>query len=168
MNFEQINTFHWYSILSARVRLLVDESLDLYLQFRSKGQDQAKDYGFVVFPAAKAYEGFLKEYFFQMGLISEGMLRSDHFRLGKALNPDLPLRYRDEDWLYDDLIKACGEEVAEGLWRAWKEGRNQVFHYDYNAEDGLTLTQAEEKLQSLFTAMQMVEKCGSRQRKEED
>ncbi len=118
------------------------------------------DYGFIVFPAAKVYEGVLKSYFYHMGMISKGAYLSEHFRIGKSLNPDLPNKYRDETWLYDDLTSVCGQETAWQLWQAWKLGRNQIFHYNGNGgEHNLTLLEAEEKLRIIKAAMQAAARC---------
>ena len=52
------------------------------------------DYSFVVFPTAKAYEGFLKKMFFDLGFITEEDYRGKRFRIGKALNPFLEKNLR--------------------------------------------------------------------------
>lgn len=160
MKFDDIVSQSWFKVMSMRLQGLVKQSLELYAESMMKPVNSVNDYGYVVFPVAKAYEGFLKEYFYQIGLITENMLKADHFRLGKALNPDLPIKYRDDGWVYDDISHTCGEEVAEVLWQAWKQGRNEVFHYDYMADDGVTLIEAEQKLTTIFGAMELVERCG--------
>jgi hypothetical protein len=56
---------------------------------RLKTFDRISDYSFIVAPAAKAYEGYLKEFFFRIGLIDKYTYQSDRFRVGKTLNPSL-------------------------------------------------------------------------------
>lgn len=158
---------YWYKILSNEVRILVDESVEL-LEREKELQNGWGDYSYIVFPAAKGYEGFLKEYFFQLGMIGSKELMDDHFRIGKSLNPDLPKKYRSKDWMYDDVVQMCGKEVAEYLWQAWREGRNQVFHYHYNKSNNLlSLEDAEAKLDFIFGAIMRVEKCGMKAKKED-
>ncbi|MCL4390189.1 MAG: hypothetical protein M1484_02065 [Patescibacteria group bacterium] len=88
------------------------------------------DYSFLVFPFAKVYEGFLKLFFLRVGAISEQEYYSDHWRVGKALNPQLEKRFRSKESVYDRIVKLCnGEDLARELWLNWKNGRNLVFHY---------------------------------------
>lgn len=54
--------------------------------------DHIYDYSFFVAPISKAYEGFLKDFFLKIGIISENDYESDRFRVGKTLNPSL--RYK--------------------------------------------------------------------------
>src|SRR5438477_11675894 len=48
-----------------------------------------KDYSFLIFPFAKAYEGFLKKLFLDLKFISHLDYISDHYRLGKFMSPNL-------------------------------------------------------------------------------
>jgi len=89
---------------------------------------QISDYSYLVFPFAKAYEGFLKQLFLDLGLIHEEDFYSDDIRIGRILNPvfiDKP------ESVYYKLRKYSkeGEEAAERLWKVWTHGRNQLFHY---------------------------------------
>ncbi|MDQ3008593.1 MAG: hypothetical protein M3Q81_03280 [bacterium] len=117
------------------------------------------DYSFVVFPMAKAYEGFLKSYFFQMGLITKQTYEGRGFRVGRALNPDVRPERRDEEWLYDNVERACSKEVARELWDVWLNCRNQVFHYFPGKENRLTLVQASKYLEAILHAMQRAISC---------
>jgi hypothetical protein len=141
-----------WSLLEREQGLLENGKADNYI-----------DYGFIVFPAAKVYEGFLKSYFYNMGMISQGSFLSEHFRIGKSLNPDLPKRIRDETWLFDDVSELCGEPTARQLWSAWKIGRNQIFHYNGNGgEHNLSLLEAEERLRVIQAAIQAAARCEMR------
>ncbi len=95
---------------------------------RLGSNDGISDYSFLVAPIAKAYEGYLKDFFLKIGLIDNNMYKSDRFRVGKALNPSL--RYKRFS-IYQKLAKLDdqGEELAEILWDAWKEGRNETLHF---------------------------------------
>ena len=150
--------------MPAYQRQLLEEAW--YLVEREKTQTktlQMVDYSFLVFTAAKAYEGFLKTYFYQMGLISRSAYFSLHFRIGKALNPDLPTKYRDEYWLFDDLCTVVGEDLARRLWSTWKLARNQVFHFESGGANQLSLDEAQERVEAVLetieaTALQQVQK----------
>lgn len=114
------------------------------------------DYSFVVFPFAKVYEGFLKEFFYKIGAISEQQYHSDHWRVGKALNPQLEKELRHTESVYDRLVTRCngGTEVAETLWQAWKQGRNQLFHYFPGHYQPLSLAEARSIISEIKQAME--------------
>jgi hypothetical protein len=123
--------------------------------------EQLADYSFVVFPIAKAYEGFLKEYLRTMTLIDDQTYRSRRFRIGRALNPDLFPQHQNEHWLYDDVARRCGPELARELWQTWLECRNHVFHYfpDHQQDNFITLTQAQEKVELISQSMLNAWEC---------
>ncbi len=111
------------------------------------------DYSFVVFPAAKAYEGFLKKLFLDLGFISEDEYNSKHFRIGKALNPSLEERIRAKEGVYDKIVEYCqGPALADKLWQTWKEARNQIFHWFPHQQNMITIKEAENKLSMIITA----------------
>jgi len=154
----------WYMYLTPWQRELVDTSAKLLEIFDdssspvSSESDQPAlaafpDYGFLVFPIAKAYEGFLKKYFLNLGLITPDLYNSRKFRIGRAFNPDVNNSQRNELWLYDDVARACSHEVARELWDAWLAGRNQVFHYFPDEKGKLSLEQARKKINQLGHAM---------------
>jgi hypothetical protein len=111
------------------------------------------DFSFLIFPMAVAYEGFLKQLLFDMKLISKEELYSRKFRIGRALNPDLRHNYRDEQWLYDDLVSYTSPEVARQLWQTWLDCRNHIFHYFPNDYVPLTLSVAVERVEQIATSM---------------
>ncbi len=86
------------------------------------------DFSYLVFPFAKLYEGFLKQLFLDMQIISETDYKSDHFRIGKVLSPNLARRLGEKS-AYRHMSDRYGKEFAARLWHTWKEGRNLVFHY---------------------------------------
>lgn len=110
------------------------------------------DYAFFVAPIAKAYEGFLKDFFLTIGIISDNDYESDRFRVGKTLNPSL--RYKRFS-VFQKLsdIHENGEELAENLWDAWKFGRNEIFHYFPNISQNLSRNEAEDRIDLLLKAM---------------
>lgn len=102
------------------------------------------DYSYIVFPFAKAYEGFLKQIFLDKGFITKNEYESDHFRIGKALNPNFA-REAPQFSVYLKITNFCGnEEMAKSLWDAWKRGRNLLFHYFPNNLLAISLSEAEE------------------------
>ena len=115
-------------------------------------KDPISDFSFLVSPIAKAYEGFLKEFFLKLGIITDADFESERFRVGKTLNPSL--RYKRFS-VYQKLteIDVKGEELAESLWDAWKFGRNEIFHYFPNNYKNLSQNEAEERINLLLRAI---------------
>lgn len=114
--------------------------------------DGISDYSFLVSPVAKLYEGFLKDFFLKIGIISETEYDSDRFRVGKTLNPSLRYkRFSVFQKLADSHEK--GEELAETLWDAWKFGRNEIFHYFPGNYKNLTKQEAEDRITLLLKAV---------------
>jgi hypothetical protein len=117
------------------------------------------DYSFVVFPMAKAYEGFLKSYLLDNHFISETTYKSKRFRIGRVLNPDLRQSHRDDEWLYDNVEELCGPKIAREMWDTWLTCRNRVFHYFPDRPNHLTLEQAGHYLETIFTVMEKAISC---------
>jgi hypothetical protein len=122
-------------------------------------ESKLADYTFVVFPVAKAYEGFLKDLLLELKLIDEATYASRRFRIGRALNPDVAQNQRDALWLYDDVKLYCGPALAEQLWYTWLECRNHLFHYFPHADQPLTLVQAREKMDQVVMTMEAALAC---------
>ncbi len=152
----------WFLYLDEPQKRLVEIAQDLWRQEKML-KNQFADYSFVVFPMAKAYEGFLKKFFYDMGLIDERDFKSKHFRIGRALNPNLKNYFQDERWVWDDVSRVCGSKTADRLWNAWTECRNHLFHYFYNDSKqpliGLSLDDAGKKLDQLALAMKDAVAC---------
>ena len=119
------------------------------------------DYSFAVFPFAKAYEGFLKKLFLEIGAINKYQYESDHWRVGRALNPLLEKEIRHTESVYDRIVEICGgTELAETLWQAWRRGRNQIFHFFPRRYKNLTLEDAKEIVREILSAMEKaLEEC---------
>jgi hypothetical protein len=133
-DFENTNT---WKFMDVPMRDLVQQSFDLM----STAQNQF-DYSYVIFPMAKAYEGFLKKLFYSLGFIRKQQYLGDRFRIGRSLNPNLPKRYQ-WDWVYGKMKDYCeGETLPLRLWEAWKKGRNQTFHYTPEKKQLITLDEA--------------------------
>lgn len=107
------------------------------------------DYSFMVFPFAKVYEGFLKKLFLQMGVITQEQYTNDHWRVGKALNPNLEKDLRHES-VYDRL----NPQTAEILWQAWKNGRNRIFHFFPGKNKPLSFNEAKVIIEQINNAME--------------
>ena len=152
---QPIQTSAWYTYLTPWQRELVDSSFQLLEIFDAPDSVfSLSDYGCVVFPMAKAYEGFLKKYFLDLGFITPELYNSRKFRIGRAFNPDVHQGQRDGFWIYDDVSRACDQQVARELWDAWLQGRNQVFHYFPDEEGRLNLAEAKSKLTIMAEAME--------------
>lgn len=122
---------------------------------RNDKKTQLHDYSFIVFPLAKAYEGFLKKWLFINHLIDENDYLSDHFRLGKALNPSIEKKFRGHDYVYDRIVANCSDpHLADRLWDAWKQCRNLVFHYFPNHQHFLeNVSAAQNRIDQLDSVM---------------
>src|SRR3989344_9157706 len=115
------------------------------------------DYSFLVFPAAKAYEGFLKKVFYDLGFITKEDYLGKHFRIGKSLNPDLPGKFRDEDWVYGKLETFCaGSSLPQKLWKTWKQSRNMLFHWFPEEKNVVSHPEAVERLINIVQAIDEV------------
>ncbi len=88
-----------------------------------------KDYSFLVFPYAKAYEGFLKQVFLDVRFITHLDYISNHFRLGKVLSPHMIQKLGQNKSLYVQIEKTINRDFAEKVWTTWKLHRNEIFHY---------------------------------------
>ena len=90
---------------------------------------EVSDFSYLVFPFSKAYEGFLKKLFMDMGVIDEKDYYGDDVRIGRILSPN----YRKENAGFFNKIclknSGKGEDLADKLWASWHKGRNRVFHY---------------------------------------
>jgi len=86
-------SFFW-QYLSAGQKGLIEEGLYLLNNIKEHPDANISDYSYLVFPFAKSYEGFLKKLFLDLGFISQQVYESDHFRIGRALNPHLEKNLR--------------------------------------------------------------------------
>jgi hypothetical protein len=148
----------WYAYIDAPLQALVKTSVQM-LDLVKQENVQVPDYGFVTFPMVKAYEGFLKKYFFETDLINEYWYTSKKFRVGRALNPDVSERNQGELWLFDDVARRCGRDVARQLWDTWLSCRNAVFHYFPEKTQTMSLEEAEHHLNLIGETMTMAMEC---------
>lgn len=149
----------WMAHLDTEQKGLVEVSVELYeREFSSTGK-KLPDYSFIVFPMAKAYEGFLKQKLNQFKLIDKNTYEGRRFRIGRALNPDISENAKDEHWLYDDLAKLCGEQLSRELWDTWLLCRNRVFHYFPTERNALVLETAGSHLLKMSAAMKSLIEC---------
>ncbi len=114
---------------------------------------QFKDYSFLVFPYAKAYEGFLKQLFKDAGFISHLDYISDHLRLGKLMSPNLMNRLGNRS-LYKKITEKSSRDLADKIWQAWKLGRNQTFHYFPHNLRRLLFSEAEQVVKQMVKVME--------------
>ncbi len=138
----------------------IQDSLTLTQHFAEPDHRSSfHDYAFMVFPMAKAYEGFLKHYFVHLGILNDSHFRSRHFRIGRSFNPDLTKNLRDEVWLFDDVANHCGNELAREMWNMWVEGRNHTFHYFPDERHCLSYGQAKKLVYRFVDIMEQAIKC---------
>jgi len=151
---ESIKEKVWWTYLDEDLQGLLRESA-LLVNRVGKWSEHFHDYSFVVFPAAKSYEGFLKTLFLDMGFITKDTFYGKRFRVGKALNPALEKRFRDES-VFDKIVNYCGgEELANSLWDTWKSCRNLLFHWFPNEKNTITYKNAVEKVEKIVGTMDL-------------
>ncbi len=161
--FNLFYTQNWYITMPIWQKELVRVALELYAR-EERMHSAFADYSFLVFPMAKAYEGFLKKYFFDNGLISHQMYIDKRFRIGRALNPDVSPRHRDEEWVYSRIEEKCGSELARALWETWLHCRNQLFHYFPDNQRWLTVNEAARCIEMMAQTMELALFCQTRRR----
>ena len=145
----------WWNYIHSDIRELLYESLILIEKVR-KWDEKFNDYAFVVFPAAKAYEGFLKFLFFKMNFISQEKYFSKGFRIGKALNPSLEKFLREQEGVYDKIVDHCGGEIlAAELWETWKSCRNVLFHWFPEEKNMIDFSEAEDRVNRVINTMDL-------------
>lgn len=150
----------WWNYIEEDLQELVVASEFLSNVVKSWGGDMPAgkqvfhDYSFVVFPIAKAYEGFLKKIFLDMGFITQEDYSGKRFRIGKALNPYLEDKYRIGESVYDKVVNHCGgKDLADTLWNAWSQGRNLVFHWFPDEKKAVSFVDATERIKMIINAM---------------
>ena len=137
-----IDEKRWFLFLDEEGQNLVRLTYQLLMRER-RLKSSYRDYGFVVFPMAKAFEGFLKKFFYQTQMISHEQYEHRNFRIGRSLNPDLSMRNKDEAWVFDDVERLCSTQLARRFWNTWLKSRNHLFHYFPDMRYDISLTEAE-------------------------
>jgi len=131
-----------WNFFSQEEQMLYEDGMFLLRDSLVHQSKAPTDYSYIVFPFAKLYEGFLKDLFLKLGVISDRDYASDHFRIGKVLSPNLVRRLGKRS-AYLLLEERYGQDLPNLLWRGWKEGRNLVFHYFPHKFHILTRAEAE-------------------------
>jgi hypothetical protein len=150
-NFIDPNSSFW-QYLSQNQKDLILEGQYLIQEVKKDNAYQFKDYSFLVFPFAKAYEGFLKQLFKDIKFISHLDYISDHLRLGKLLSPSLVGKLGEKS-LYKKTQDKAGQDLADKIWQAWKIGRNQVFHYFPHNLKAISFQEAEGIINQIILTM---------------
>ena len=143
----------WWGYVEEDVRELL-LTTQLLINKVGDWEEKFHDYAFVVFPAAKAYEGFLKKLFLDLGWISENDYFGKRFRIGKALNPSLEPELRQKEGVYDKIVEFCqGRELADQLWETWRQARNSTFHWFPKEKNAISSDEAKQKVVMVIDAM---------------
>lgn len=134
---------------------------ELLMDYTHKMPHGVSDFSYLVFPFAKAYEGFLKKLFLDMKLMRPEDYYGEDIRIGKILNPHFT---QEHDSVYKHVCRGAlkdGENlVAERLWNTWKKGRNLVFHYFPHNFRRLSYGEAKEIIEEIIDSMNFaMEKC---------
>ncbi|OGC47760.1 hypothetical protein A2886_00455 [candidate division WWE3 bacterium RIFCSPHIGHO2_01_FULL_42_13] len=141
-----------WNYLSEELKGLIEDGEHLLTECHTL-TGKISDYSYLVFPFAKAYEGFLKHFFLDLGLIKDADFFGDDIRIGRILNPYF---MKQEYSVYAKLKKhkEYGEEVPRQLWEIWIKGRNQVFHYFPHNFRKLSREEAAEIIDQFVKAME--------------
>jgi len=150
-----LRTSDFWQYLSQGQKDLIREGQYLMEDIIKDHVYQFKDYSFLVFPFAKAYEGFLKQVFKDVKMISQLDYISDHLRLGKMMSPNL-IGKLGERSLYLKIQKKAGVELSENVWSIWKKGRNQIFHYFPHNFKAVTFEEARLTINEMIKVMEEV------------
>lgn len=143
----------FFLYLSPTQQDLISEGQYLMNEIVKNNAYHFKDYSFLVFPFAKAYEGFLKKLFVEIKFISHLDYISDHLRLGKLMSPNLVERLGERS-LYKKILEKTGAELAEKIWETWRSGRNQVFHYFPHNVKAITFSEAQNIINRFIGTME--------------
>lgn len=153
-----LETKVWWKFLEEDLQELFKESILLVEFFKNYinkegGRESFHDYSFIVFPAAKAFEGFLKKEFLDLKLISQADYFGKHFRIGKALNPYLPKEMENEN-VYKKICDHLGDDkLASNLWETWKTSRNLIFHWFPDEKNAINFEEAERRVELVIKAI---------------
>ena len=142
----------WLKFLEPVQRELLTTSFDLLAWAKQKG-DKYHDFSFIVMPAAKAFEGYMKKWLFTLKFIGEEDYSHDRFRLGKALNPELEQKH-PEQCLFNEISRRCSPSIAQELWETWKRCRNRLLHYFPAEQQVFTLQESEDRLGQIVKTIQ--------------
>ncbi|KKP73205.1 MAG: hypothetical protein UR68_C0006G0022 [Candidatus Roizmanbacteria bacterium GW2011_GWA2_35_19] len=148
-----MRTSEFWQYLSKNQKDLILEGQYLMEDIIKDNAYQFKDYSFLVFPFAKAYEGFLKQLFKDIKFISRLDYISDHLRLGKLMSPNL-IRKLGERSLYEKIRIKTNTELADKIWHVWKTGRNQIFHYFPHNLRAVSFTEASLIINEILKTME--------------
>ncbi len=153
MSSQQDSYKDFWQYLSQPQRDLILEGQYLMNDVLKHNAYHFKDYSFLVFPFAKAYEGFLKQLFKEVKFISHLDYISDHLRLGKLMSPNLEVKLGDRS-LYKKMRESVTVEFAEMVWQTWKLGRNQIFHYFPHNTKAISLDEADKIIGQIILTME--------------
>lgn len=142
-----------WEYLSQTQKDLIDEGQYLMNEVIQDHAYRFKDYSFLIFPFAKAYEGFLKQLFKDVGFMSHLDYISDHLRLGKLLSPHLISKLGEKS-LYEKIRINGSRELAETIWKTWKLGRNEIFHYFPHNVRAVTFDEANRTVGNILETME--------------
>jgi hypothetical protein len=142
----------FWTYLSIPQQDLLIEGAYLKDQIIQDAEYSFKDYSFVVFPFAKAYEGYLKQVFLDVKFISHLDYISDHFRVGKLLSPNLAEKVGERS-LYVQITESISQEFADKVWYTWKLHRNEIFHYYPHNLKAITFDEATKVINTVTHTM---------------
>jgi hypothetical protein len=142
-----------WNYLSPTQKTLAGDGAFLLADSKTHPNEEPTDYSYMVFPFAKLYEGFLKQFLLDLEIIDVSAYTSDRYRIGKAMSPHLGRKLGPRS-AYGQIAHKYGDPLASQLWQAWKNGRNLVFHYFPHNYRALSYEGAREIIVLLVSAME--------------
>lgn len=142
-----------WQYLSPQQRVLLEDGQFLIEDSALHIDREPTDYSYIVFPFAKMFEGFLKQLFRDLDIISSRDYFSDKFRIGRSLSPNLARALHGHS-AYREIEKRFGKGLSTRIWHTWKEGRNLVFHYFPHNYRALTRQNAIELVNQIIGTME--------------
>ncbi len=143
-----------YSFLDDSQNRLLLDSLLIKTIFTLPESDYSRvvnvllsDFSVMVFPSAKAFEGYIKKLLLTIGLITEKEIKEDPYKsiIGKILN--------GEEIKKKLLDKKRGRSIPKLLAVQWELCRNIILHYDLDQPEIIKKEEALKKIDDIYEAI---------------
>ncbi len=138
-----------YSFLDDSQRRLLLDSLLIKTIFTNSDYDRIvnvllSDFSVVVFPSAKAFEGYIKKLLLTIGLITEKEIKEDPYKsiIGRILN--------GKEIKKKLLDKKRGRNIPKLLAVQWELCRNIILHYDLDQPEIIKKEEAFKKIEDIY------------------
>ena len=140
-----------YSFLDDYQRKLLYDTLLIKTIFTTYDSNEIfnrliNDFSIVVFPSAKAFEGFIKKLLLAINLITQKEIKEDPYKsIGKIIN--------GEQIQKKILDKKRDRSVLKLLVAQWDFCRNVILHYDLDQPEIINKEEAFKKIEDIYEVM---------------